>query len=126
MIQQMKEVSEYGEQLSCSSLESPNTPRPRSSLFADLLHLLEDLANLPETEVAFRAFGLAGKCIVYSLMGEREQALEQFGLLTPTMIDGLEPQMRRDLNSVMSDNRAAMSRESARKLEQLTAGLEGS
>jgi hypothetical protein len=47
------------------------------------LYELGDLSNLDETEVEFRAFGLAGEAIVYAMQGERELFVDRFILVWP-------------------------------------------
>ena len=76
--------------------------------FRKALPHLEDLANLGETETNFRAFGLAGKCIVLSLLGRSKEAMDSFALLTPEMTDRLDPPVRRMLLAVVSRHHAEM------------------
>ena len=47
------------------------------------LYELSDLSNLDETEVEFRAFGLAGEAIVYAMQGERELFVDRVILVLP-------------------------------------------
>jgi hypothetical protein len=80
---------------------------------------LDELAALGPSETEFVAFGIAGRTMVYDLLGDQEKAREQFAQLTPEMIDKLDPRMRRTLGEVMSRNRAKLSREAERKLDRL-------
>lgn len=88
------------------------------------LPLCDELMSLGETEVALRAFGIAGKCIAQTLLGQEQEASRQFDQLTTDMIDRLDPRMRRLLQGVMSSNRAAGSREAERKIRQLRQDLQ--
>lgn len=87
------------------------------------LPVLEELIALGDTEVPFRAFGLAGKCVALSLLRQPDEANSQFDQLTSEMIDQLDPQMGRMLDDIMSRNRTALNREASQKLERLKASL---
>jgi hypothetical protein len=57
----------------------------RADAFEKALDPLEDLANLPEGDLYFRAFGTAGLVIAYTNLGRWEEASQQRGLLTEEM-----------------------------------------
>ncbi|MCA9247018.1 MAG: serine/threonine protein kinase [Planctomycetales bacterium] len=84
--------------------------------------LLEELAALPPSETAFRAFGLAGLCIVASMEQRQQEAVEKFGSLTPAMLDSLDPEMRQLLIQRMSSSRNALNAEARGRLERLGRG----
>ena len=77
---------------------SPSNPSP----YAKALSLLDELAELGETEVSFRAFGLAGKCVVLHLLGRTSEAMASYAQMDPEMIDTLPPRMRQMLGDVVS------------------------
>jgi len=83
------------------------------------LPLLEDLAELPESETSFRAFGLAGICIVRSVQDKRHDAIATFARLTPAMIDALDPEMRQLLKERMSSSRSALGAAAQTRFRQL-------
>ncbi len=62
-----------------------------------------DLANLDETEVEFRAVGLAGEAIVYAMQGERDLFVDRFLLVWP---------LRNELHPDMLDQLEALARAS--------------
>ena len=88
------------------------------------LPLLEDLAARGDTELSFRAFGLAGRCVVLALLDQQQEAQAAFDQLTPEMIDLLDPQMRRAVEDVMSRNKAALSRTAQENLKRLRENSE--
>jgi serine/threonine-protein kinase len=57
----------------------------RADAFEKALDPLEDLANLPEGDLYFRAFGTAGLVIAYTNLGRWEEAAQQRYLLTDEM-----------------------------------------
>ena len=81
--------------------------------------LLEELANLPESEMEFRAFGIAGLCIVQSAQDEQPAAMETFARLTPAMIDTLDAETRQLLKQRMANSRNALDAEAKTQLRQL-------
>lgn len=88
--------------------------------YEQALPILDDLAARGDTELAFRAFGLAGRCVVLGLLNRQQEAQAAFDQLTPEMIDQLDPQMKRAVNDVMTRNRAALSRKAQENLQRLS------
>ena len=92
--------------------------------YEQALPLLDELADRGNTELAFRAFGLAGRCVVLALLNRQQEAQAAFDQLTPEMIDLLDPQIRRALGDVMSRNRADLSRTAQENLKRLRENSE--
>jgi len=87
--------------------------------YEQALTILDDLAARGDTELSFRAFGLAGRSVVLGLMGRQQEALAAFEQIPTEMLDQLDPQMQRAVSDVMSRNRAALSRTAQANLERL-------
>jgi hypothetical protein len=87
--------------------------------YEQALSILDDLAARGDTELSFRAFGLAGRCVVLGLQGKQPEARAAFDQMTPEMLDQLDPPMRRALEDVMSRNRAALNRTAQENLDRL-------
>lgn len=92
------------------------------------LELFEEFADLNETEQKFRAFGLAGKCIVLSLRRQHAESTAVLAELLP-LRDQLDSQMSRMLAFAIEANHAAMSEQNANQwkawLAERTAEEEG-
>jgi eukaryotic-like serine/threonine-protein kinase len=79
--------------------------------------LFDELANLDPVEKKFRAFGLAGKCVVLSHRGEHAASAELLAELMPLrdQLDQLGGEMRKMLEYAIDKNRQAMSRQAAKE-----------
>ncbi|MBX3413383.1 MAG: serine/threonine protein kinase [Pirellulales bacterium] len=77
--------------------------------------LFDKLANLDEVEKKFRAFGLAGKCVMLSYRGDHAGSAAVLAELMPLreQLDQLDIPMRRMLQEAIDKNRQAMSRQQA-------------
>jgi serine/threonine-protein kinase len=58
--------------------------------FAAALKIFQDFAHADEVERSYRAFGLAGECVAYSLLGKQKESSTASGQLA-TLAGGLQP-----------------------------------
>jgi serine/threonine-protein kinase len=70
--------------------------------------LFSEFASLDETEESFRAFGLAGLCVVYSLQGDPQRSAETLNQLYP-LRRYLDPQMARLVQRAVERNHQALN-----------------
>ena len=78
------------------------------------MRLFKDFANLEETEESFRAFGLAGECVVLSLQGEHNASAQVLAELFP-LKRHLDPQMARLVQLAVDRNKDALNPNKARE-----------
>ncbi|MGE0609399.1 MAG: protein kinase [Pirellulales bacterium] len=81
--------------------------------YANALRLFDQLATAVDVE--FRAFGLAGQCVVLSLQGERQKSIDKLNEAAP-LANSLDPQMARILTPVARSHRQALGLEQQAEL----------
>ena len=59
--------------------------------YEEALALFQDFANYDDVESKYRAFGLAGQCVVYSLEGKQQESIAK-GLKLSELAGGLTPE----------------------------------
>jgi predicted Ser/Thr protein kinase len=76
------------------------------------LKLFESFADADDVDSEYKAFGLAGQSVVYSLQGRHQESVETLSELSP-LRDRLagQPQMQELLRQVIPRSRQAMNRE---------------
>jgi serine/threonine-protein kinase len=76
--------------------------------YAAALALFDRFADLDPVEEEFRAFGLAGQCIVLSLQGRFQESAARLDALAPIR-DKLDPQMQEMLRAIIARNRGQIN-----------------
>jgi hypothetical protein len=70
--------------------------------------LFDKFADMDPVEEEFRAFGLAGQCIVLSLQGKYQESAAQLDQLA-SLLDKLDPQMQEMLRAIVARNQAEIN-----------------
>jgi serine/threonine-protein kinase len=82
--------------------------------------IFREFAGLDPAEESFRAFGLAGLAVVYSLEGDPRRSAEELTQLLP-LAKHLDDQMRRLVDGVIRRNQNALSQQAADRWRELLA-----
>ncbi|MBX9792478.1 MAG: serine/threonine protein kinase [Pirellulales bacterium] len=86
------------------------------------LEVFTSLADLNNAEEEFRAFGLAGQCVVYSMRNEHAQSAQKLAELWP-LRQHLDPAMGTLISEVVERNQAALSPRSASQWREWSASM---
>ncbi|MGD9648244.1 MAG: serine/threonine-protein kinase [Pirellulales bacterium] len=88
--------------------------------FGRALEIFTSLADLNDAEEDFRAFGLAGQCVVYSLRNEHAKSAQKLAELWP-LRQHLDPAMGTLVTEAVERNQAALSPRTASQWREWSA-----